>query len=198
MPNYTTNRLTIEGTEEQIKEVLDFIKIEKEEEGQKYGIGIIDFNKITPMPKWVFAGNLLGEEEKEKYGEENCWNGWCSENWGTKWNARDQGFENNNTIYFNTAWNNVLILIGKLTWIFPDITFEYGWSNEGVLCNAVRVRIKDGEIIDKDMPERNTKEAYTLECYIFGSEPSDDFEAEIFVDYDESDNIPIDDPSIPF
>ena len=52
MPNYITNRLTIIGSVEQINEVLDYIKIEKDSvEVETYGIGTIDFNKITSMPK---------------------------------------------------------------------------------------------------------------------------------------------------
>lgn len=42
MPNWTSNQLIIEGDKNQMKAVLDFIKGEN---------GVIDFNKIIPMPE---------------------------------------------------------------------------------------------------------------------------------------------------
>ncbi len=44
MPNHITNRLTIIGTEEQVKQVREAIKGEHEDQ-------FIDFNKIAPIPK---------------------------------------------------------------------------------------------------------------------------------------------------
>ncbi|HHQ5499613.1 TPA: hypothetical protein ACSREK_000647 [Clostridioides difficile] len=69
MQNYITNRLVIEGEEKEINEVLEFIKVDE------LGIGSIDFNKITPVPKWICQRNL-GREGREKYGEENFWYKW--------------------------------------------------------------------------------------------------------------------------
>ena len=87
MPNYVVNKIKIKGKKEEIDKLLSFIKADD-------GF-CIDFNKITPMPKWVYHGNLSRKEE-EKYGEENCWYNWSITNWGTKWNA----FEADNSYYF--------------------------------------------------------------------------------------------------
>lgn len=47
MPNNVTNQLTINGSDSQVKEVLDFLK-GKDSEGKEM---LIDFNKIEPMPE---------------------------------------------------------------------------------------------------------------------------------------------------
>lgn len=89
MPNYVVNKIKITGTQEEVTKLLNFIKSDD-------GF-CIDFNKITPMPKWVYNKNLSSREE-EKYGKENCWLEWSIKNWGTKWNA----FKAKDSYYFKT------------------------------------------------------------------------------------------------
>lgn len=155
MPNHITNKLTIIGTEDQVNTVKEFIKIEKVEENQEiFGHGTIDFNKITPMPKWVFQKNLSFEDE-EKYGRENCWYGWSIDNWGTKWNAYQQSDlrTKENVLYFTTAWSCPIDLIKKLSWIFPEIELEIAWVDENLGYNLGIIKFKDGEIIEEILPE---------------------------------------------
>lgn len=45
MPNHITNRIKLSGSQSQIDKMLDVIK------SDEFGIGTIDFNKITPMPE---------------------------------------------------------------------------------------------------------------------------------------------------
>ena len=52
MPNHITTRIKITGDPEAVKRVLN--KIKKDE----FGMGTIDFEKIIPMPKNIFKGNL--------------------------------------------------------------------------------------------------------------------------------------------
>ena len=175
MPNHVTNKLTILGTKEQVKEVFDFIKIEKSEENPNvYGMGTIDFNKITPMPKWVFSG-ILGREDEEKYGKENCWYDWCCKNWGTKWNAYGQPNKGNteNTICFETAWDGVPDLIQKLAWIFPNVIIEYSYSDEDFGYNVGKYRFRDTETLEEYLPVGGSKEAYELAFEVNGSTPED-------------------------
>ena len=61
MPNHVKNVLTLVGDEEKIKELLEAVK------NDEYGIGTIDFEKIIPMPDYIYKGNL-GRAEQEKYG----------------------------------------------------------------------------------------------------------------------------------
>lgn len=166
MPNHITNKLTIIGNENKIEEVLEFIKIDNEK------IGTIDFNKITPMPKWIFSGNL-GREEEQKYGKQNCWYEWCLKNWGTKWNAYDQEFNKiTNTLYFDTAWSGVPELISKLAWIFPNVKIDYSWADEDLGYNVGKCSFKDTEVWCKEI-QSGSKEAYELAFDIKGIEPKE-------------------------
>lgn len=166
MPNHITNKLKLIGNKEEVKKVLDFIKDDESE------YGIIDFNKITPMPKWVFSENL-GQKEREKYGEENCWLDWCRNNWGTKWNAYSQEFnELTNTITFDTAWNGVPELMSKLAWIFPNVTFEYCYADEDIGSNVGKYTFKDTEVLGGYI-ESDTKESYDLAFEIKGISPKE-------------------------
>lgn len=166
MPNHITNKLRVIGTKKQIKEVLNFTKIEKNEGTEVYGLGTIDFNKITPMPKWVFRGNL-GREEEKKYGKANCWYDWSIKNWGTKWNAYGQTAltqepKDIHTVYFKTAWSGVTDLIYKLARIFPEVTLEYSYYDEDMGYNLAKYIFKDTEILEQIRPEGGSKEAYEL------------------------------------
>jgi len=161
MPNHITNRVTIFGSEDQIKNILEFIQVEKIEENQQvFGIGTIDFNKITPMPKWVFKKDLRREDE-EKYGKENCWLDWSVKNWGTKWNAYSQPDKRNTsgTIYFETAWSSPVDLIKKLSWIFPDVVIEIAWADEDLGNNLGIIKFKDGVILEEIIPANGSIEA---------------------------------------
>lgn len=125
MPNHIANKLIINGTEEQIKKVMDFLKSEE---------GVIDFNNITPMPKWVYGSSpdILGisSNDMELYGRENTSIGWAIQHWGTKWNAYDAHTLGDNALVWNTAWSGVPDLMRKLAWIFQDVTLRYTFIDE--------------------------------------------------------------------
>lgn len=162
MPNHVENRLKIIGNENQIKEVKDFLK-GKYDDGTDHNI---DFNKITPMPKWVYNKDLSSKDE-EKYGKENCWLEWCIKNWGTKWNAYESYLnDEENIIRFLTAWNGVPNLMKKLGFIFPEIEFEYAWASEDFGYTVGLIKYKDTDILEENIPEGGTKEAYDLACEI--------------------------------
>ena len=168
MPNYITNKLVINGEESEVDKVLDFIKIEKEQNEEINGTGTIDFNKITPMPKWIYGSQPnvtgIGPKDEEKYGAENTAIVWARKNWGTKWNAFSQldGRNTENTIYFSTAWNGVPELIQKIAWIFPNVEIEYSWCDENFGYNLGKYSFKDTEILEEYLPEGGSKEAYEL------------------------------------
>ena len=157
MPNYIKNRLTINGTKEEIKEVKEFLQ----------GVnGVIDFNKITPTPKWVYQGDISFVEE-EKYGKENCWYEWNRTNWGTKWNAWDTK-ANDNIIEFTTAWYGVPKLMSKLGLIFPKVEFKYQYADKNMGYNVGDYIFKDTEI-KKEIIANGSKEAYELYFDLWGN-----------------------------
>jgi hypothetical protein len=181
MPNYITNKLTIKGEKEEINKVLNFIKIEKESNESINGIGTIDFNKITPMPKWVYGSSPkvegIGREDEEKYGTQNTSLEWARNNWGTKWNAFSQPDKRNtdNTVYFETAWNGVHKLIQKIAWIFPNVEIEYSWCDEDFGYGLGRYKFKDTKILEEYLPEGGSKEAYDFGFSIKQSTPEEEY-----------------------
>jgi hypothetical protein len=133
MANIITNKLIINGEKKEVNKVLDFIKVGKEDNSEVYGIGTIDFNKITPMPKWIcgagpnFSG--ISNKDEEKYEKENTYLEWAKRNWGTKVNAYNLPNESNyeNIIYFETKWTGVPNLIQKISIIFPNVVIDYSF-----------------------------------------------------------------------
>lgn len=51
MPNHVINRIEFDCPEQKLKEILSAICYDDNSESERTGIGTIDFNKITPMPK---------------------------------------------------------------------------------------------------------------------------------------------------
>jgi hypothetical protein len=128
MPNWTRNELNVQADDPKyIKEFKD--KVFTEDDKGKLNF---DFEKIIPMPKNIFRGNL-GKEEREKYGENN-WYDWSIENWGTKWNAYETQInydgEEELEIEFETAWDTPRPIIKKLSQMFPKLRFWGGYIHE--------------------------------------------------------------------
>lgn len=162
MPNHISNKLKVIGTNKQIKEVLDFIKIDE------IGAGI-DFNKITPMPKWVYGSNPdvhgISMTDEEKWGEENTSLNWARRNWGTKWCGYQQPDSRNteDTIYFQTAWSGIPELIQKIAWIFPDVVIEYSFADEDLgSSNCGYYQFKESEILEEMRYASQSIQAYEL------------------------------------
>jgi hypothetical protein len=158
MPNWTSNRLYIEGNPSDIREFLDAIRSQDQ---------LFDFNRIIPMPEllretatghcfidgkpvtsWYVgreasAGNP--EEVRAFTREEECalrdigysnWYDWANSNWGTKWNACDPRIDDSEIdrgyveITFDTAWCAPEPIFRKLIRLFPKLTFDCRWRNE--------------------------------------------------------------------
>ena len=171
MPNYVRNVLTLSGDEEKIKELLETVK------NDEFGIGTIDFEKVIPMPDYIYKGGL-GRAEMEKYGENN-WYEWSIANWGTKWNAC--GYSKNveyapqpggtPTITMNTAWCAAHPVVVKLSEMFPDVDITHEWADEDVGRNCGRYEYSGGERIEEFFPEG--KEAYEFSFRMWDVTPED-------------------------
>ena len=78
---------------------------------------------------------VLYLENQRKYGY-TTWYEWSIANWGTKWNALNQNFEEPNVLWFDTAWAGVPLLIQTLSEKFPDIEFLYAYADEDLGSNV--------------------------------------------------------------
>lgn len=100
------------------------------------------------------------------------WYEWCNRNWGTKWNA--YGFppleKDSDTVEFFTAWNSVPKIITLLSQRYPDQTITYRWADENIGYNVGEMTLKDGEVIDINVPESGSREAYEMAAEIMGTD----------------------------
>ena len=125
MCNYVTNILTINGTEDQVAKVRDFIKGSKGES--------ISFQSFFPTPK-----NLKGKRNVNyKLGSKTIpvpdWMDWRIRYWGTKWDAipiEDDAVNAPNRIIFNTASTTPDKAIVCLAVVFPEVSFHVIFSDE--------------------------------------------------------------------
>lgn len=153
MPNWCSNTLVVRGSKEELDRMYNKVMVK----------GEFDFNAIIPMPEHqpdpkkpnaFFADGNLGQEERKKFGSNN-WYDWSNDNWGTKWNASDSygtrpyAEGKPAEISFNTAWSPVPDLIDTLSTQFPTLTFEYSYSEEGMMF-AANLTIKNGEWLQED------------------------------------------------
>lgn len=168
MPNNITNVLKATGEENTVKAMFEAVK------SDDIGLGSIDFNKIIPAPDYIYQGNL-GQEEREKYGKNN-WYDWNRLNWGTKWNSYGYSGDgikdfDGKTITFETAWNSVPCIIKKLSEQYPDIEFEYSYSDEDFGYNVGAMKYKAGMQLSSYIPDGGTREAIELAAAVHATTP---------------------------
>ena len=119
MPNWCFNRLEVSKHNESGRKLIDaFRENHVNDKGEKYSR---PFTDLLPTPEDLMIEKACGGEpevqakrdalyqaNKAKYGFES-WYEWRVENWGTKWDACEVQFtdEDDNValIYFETAWS---------------------------------------------------------------------------------------------
>lgn len=141
MPNNCYGKLKILANGPRIEEVLWFIRSENR---------LFDFNKVIPMPDYIYTGSI-GPEEKERYGKNN-WYDWSWEHWGTKWNAVDVSVDGD-SLYFWTAWSPCSPVILELSRIFPDVGFMYYFLDEGGFFSGIEC-YSEGRLATKEDYDR--------------------------------------------
>jgi len=166
MPNHVTNVISFPNDEKKVDEIRSFMT--DEASGLEF-----DFNKLIPMPEYIFRGNL-GAEERYKYGKDN-WYDWSIENWGTKWNAYTIRWFSS-CVWFETAWTSVPKIVKALSEKFPDVEMNYSWADEACGYNVGSIRgIRNGDFDNADtfIPDEGSKEAFELFLNIWGAVPEE-------------------------
>jgi len=98
------------------------------------------------------------------------WYSWSIANWGTKWNAYDTNENDDNGIYFQTAWSNPYPVMVALSAKYPDATFHVRFADEDFGHNVGEYSLKNGDVIDENIPEGGSEEAYEMAADITGYE----------------------------
>lgn len=119
----------------------------------------------------------LGEQaysNVQRFGSPT-WYEWCNLNWGTKWNAYQPRplREDDHTMVFFTAWDSVPKIVTLLSRKYPEQTITYRWADENIGYNVGEMTMKGGEVIDINVPEGGSREAYEMAAEIMGADLSD-------------------------
>lgn len=163
MPNYVDNDLAVEGNESML---LVFQSVARS------GLLPIDFNKAFHCPEELrdeelhtYGGDKAKAEErnrkraemKAKHGFCNA-NDFCTEVWGTKWNAmegvfggvqKDAGFSV--AIYkFKTAWCPPLPVVIKFSKMFPTLTFHLYCVEECGNFDPIHFKVQQGKVVERE------------------------------------------------
>jgi hypothetical protein len=197
MPNHVTNHLTIVGNEQEVAKCLAEIKGTKEDQfidfntfapipqelvGTQSPVKILTQKDYDEQEKRI-ANNELSEIEKQwgvsrgitkdmsnkfkdEFGYDN-WYDWQIANWGTKWNAYDQFF-NDNMIEFSTAWSTPYHAITALSVKYPTLRFEMEFADEDFGHNVGKYTFENGECIWENTPEGGSLEALKMAMEIRG------------------------------
>ena len=92
----------------------------------------------TP-PEPILCNNATTAQQQElrrKYGSSN-WYDWNLENWGTKWDASESIYSQEDKILeFQTAWACPQEILLKMTEMFPDLQFNGSYADEDFGSNA--------------------------------------------------------------
>jgi len=136
------NQIEIIGNDDQVKQIREFLKGGLDEDGlERY----IDFNNIVRMPE-----ELRNADKSFNPVDQNNWDKWCRDNWGTTWNAFTHLKMAENKLGFETLSCGILDLVQKLSLKFSDVTFSYNWDDH---YDDYHYTIIGGEIINESCSE---------------------------------------------
>jgi hypothetical protein len=122
MPNWVNNHLYIHGDPETVASVTETLKrpvTYYTEDGvtEEHTPNAISFVNIVPPPTEPHSARL-----------------WNLANWNTKWDACEEGYEEETADYvhlmFDTAWSPVTDLIERLAAMFPKAALTYNYQEE--------------------------------------------------------------------
>jgi len=140
MPNWITNELHLEGTEKDVKGLLDSIIVDRNNEQS------VTFSNIVPMPE----------------SEKGNWSQWNIYNWGTKWDACETSIQHENLITFQTAWNTPYNFLLALSEQHPNVKIKVRYSDEDFGYNVGEFTLLETNTISETIPEGGSLEAYLL------------------------------------
>jgi len=141
---------------------------------EKFEGAEFSFNKFIPLPSELSgklsparivsleeyenqADDLAITEEmstmyKNNFGFDN-WYDWQVNNWGTKWDAHvcsETKNEDSFHVWFDTAWSPPTLWLEKVHNMFPDLSFELKYEEEGMgFWGSVEVNARDGRWIEE-------------------------------------------------
>ena len=147
MPNWCYNRMTIDSTTEGGKILTEAFRPKYKSWCEYLKTDLLDahpMRDLYPFPKELDITACLGSQEseltltyahnKEKFGYAH-WYDWCIANWGTKWDAKVEQFDDEDPkavyVYFETAWSPPTAFLEWFCQQHPDTIFDCEYDEEG-------------------------------------------------------------------
>lgn len=182
MANWITNTLEIEGenADKVMQELatdgeLDFntvVPMPKELEGVASPARIVSEKEYEKALKekettedsffYMPITQKMANRFQKEFGATD-WYEWRLANWGTKWEASESSIEeNDNFVYFNTAWSMPEAFYVALSKKYPNHKFHTTWYDEDFGYNLGKATFQNGNIIEEYLPEGGSNEAYEL------------------------------------
>jgi hypothetical protein len=216
MPNWVTNNVTIKANNELLAKIRSEVLSEDSEfdfntiapiptelKGTTSPTKIISQEEYDAQEEYIAKGELteiqkkwgvsrgltekLAKKYKKKYGSSD-WYDWQINAWGTKWNACDIYWnEENDYVSFNTAWSTPFALIKKLSEKYPFAEFVVEYADEDFGYNVGTYTLIGGIETECIVPEGGSREAYEMAIEIQGNE--DLFLSDDFCDVDENEGL---------
>lgn len=156
----------------------------------------IKYNMVSSREDIIKLG-LQYIQNVVKYGYPT-WYDWCTNNWGTKWNAMDTHIVSNDEINFLTAWTPPDPIYLKLSEMYPYDEIHVTWVDEGDF-DIHRSTFLDGDMIEdstKTLIEKSDEEStkYNINhmieyCNIRSVDPDPEFINEVLIDIRKKDPI---------
>lgn len=149
MPNWCDNNLRVTGDAEALKRFV--VDITNEDES----ISIL--KNLVPFPAELEGKDIL-DKDGNVFGKTLTDDGysWCLRNWGTKWGDCETEITVNDpdhlVIRFQSAWSPALAGIERISRLFPTLTFQTDWVEEG-LQSIGAASYQDGRESVYDVPE---------------------------------------------
>jgi hypothetical protein len=149
MPNWCDNTLRVTGDTEALKRFV--VDITNEDES------ITILKNLLPFPAELVGKDIL-DKEGNVFGQAFTDDGysWCLRNWGTKWGDCETEITVNDpdhlVIRFQSAWSPALAGIERISRLFPTLTFQTDWVEEG-LQSIGAASYQDGRESIYDVPE---------------------------------------------
>lgn len=142
MPNHVYNVVRVTGSLDRLAEFVIAVTNDAKGEPEPFC-----FNKIIPQPEEILA-DMRAPLNFTRRGLP-LWYVWRVENWCTKWNGYDQGFDytNDALLYtFLTAWSPPTKIYEKLFDQFSDLRFNISYVDEDIPNNQGEI-LWDGESV---------------------------------------------------
>ena len=129
MPNWTYNRLKVEGDPPELKAFVDAVMgEEREDNGEPF---VLSFERHLPTPPEALEDG--GSPEERRFPD---WFAWRREHWGTKWDAHwprvveAQLDEGSITYSFATAWRPPDAWLAFVSAAHSELAFRLEYCDE--------------------------------------------------------------------